>query len=258
MATVKEIYNYMETVVPVSMKMGSDNCGFLAGNSGTQVTKVLFALEITDEVIGEAKEYGAQLIIAHHPLLFSVTSVTDNDLVGRKLVALLNNGMSAICMHTNLDSVKGGVNDTLMQVLGIETEGIIDAYGADYGLGRYGTVPVQTLDAFLAHVKASLRCNGLRYISGGKPVQKVAVCGGSGSSYLADVAKLGCDTYVTADVKHNGFLDARDLGINLIDAGHYSTENVVVPVLKDMVQKAFPELETRISQVHTQPEQYYV
>ena len=114
------------------------------------------------------------------------------------------------------------------------------------------------MQEFLKHCKEVLQCNGLRYISGGKSVHKIAVCGGSGSSMLELVAKIGCDTYVTADVKHNGFMDARELGINLIDAGHYSTENVVIPVLEQMLNHEFPSIETKISEGHTQPEQYYV
>ena len=263
MATVKDIFTYFENTVPTKMKMGSDNPGFLVGNGNREVRKILLALDVTDDVIAEAAEYGADLIVSHHPLFFSVSSASTESLIGRKIVSILESQMSAICLHTNLDSAKDGVNDSLMAVLGAETEGILDPYGmyADgtpYGLGRYGTVNECSLDKFLKHCKDALQCNGLRYISGGKPVHKIAVCGGSGSSMLNDVTEKGCDTYVTADVKHNGFLDAKELGINLIDAGHYSTENVVMPVLENMLNAAFPMIQTKISVVHTQPEQYYV
>ena len=125
-------------------------------------------------------------------------------------------------------------------------------------MGRFGTVTECTLADFLKRCKNALRCNGLRYVDCGKPVRRVAVCGGSGSSMLNEVAALGCDTFVTADVKHNGFLDTRELGINLIDGGHYSTENVVVPVLEKMMNDRYPEIATRISRCHTQPEEYFV
>lgn len=263
MATVKEIFAYFESIIPTKMKMGTDNPGFLVGNGAREVHKILLALDITDDVISEAVEYGADLIVSHHPLFFSVSDASTETLIGRKIVSILEAKMSAICLHTNLDSAKDGVNDTLMTVLGAENEGILDPYGAyadgtSYGLGRFGTVRECTLDEFLKHCKTVLQCNGLRYISGGKPVHKIAVCGGSGSSMLNVVAERNCDTYVTADVKHNGFLDAKELGINLIDAGHYSTENVVIPVLENMLNGAFPSIQTKISVVHTQPEQYYV
>lgn len=263
MAAVKDIFAYFESTVPTKMKMGTDNPGFLVGNGTREVNKILLALDITDDVISEAAEYGADLIVSHHPLFFSITSASTESLIGRKIVSILESKMSAICLHTNLDSARDGVNDALMSVLGAMTEGILDPYGmyddgTPYGLGRFGTVEECSLDDFLRHCKTALQCNGLRYISGGKPVHKIAVCGGSGSSMLNDVAEMGCDTYVTADVKHNGFLDAKELGINLIDAGHYSTENIVMPVLEKMLNTAFPSIQTIISAVHTQPEQYFV
>lgn len=263
MATVKDIFAYFEKTVPTKMKMPTDNSGFLVGNGNRNVNKVILSLDITDEVISEAIAYDADLIISHHPLFFSVTSASTESLIGRKIVSILEAGMSAICLHTNLDSVQNGVNDTLMAVLGANTEGILDPYGSyedgrSYGIGRYGTIQKRELSEFLTFCKNALGCNGLRYISGGKPVHKIAVCGGSGSSMLNKVAELGCDTYVTGDVKHNGFLDAKELGINLIDAGHYSTENIVIPVLEQMLNQAFPEIKTKVSSVHMQPEQYFM
>lgn len=263
MATVKDILSALEQFAPCSMKMDFDNCGLIAGDGNKNVSKVLLALEITHDVIEEAKEFGAELIVSHHPILFSVKNVSTDDLVGSMLVHLLGSGMSAICMHTNLDAANGGVNDVLASKLGLKVEGVVEVFGNDsngaaYGLGRFGTVNDTNLFDFLAFTKNALNCNGLRYISADKPVRKVAVCGGSGSSMLQLVADLGCDTFVTGDVKHNGFLDAFDLGINLIDAGHYSTENVVMPVLENYIKNQFPHLETRVSVRHTQPEQYFV
>lgn len=263
MVTVKEISDFFNRTVPNSMKMDFDNVGFLAGNGSSTVTRVLVVLDITDDVIEEAKEYGAQLIVSHHPLMFSLKNASTDDMIGRKLVSMLGAGISAICLHTNLDSAVGGVNDRLMEVLGVHNEGIIEVLGAyddgtAYGMGRYGRIAETDLQSFLSHCKRALECNGLRYVDAGKPVHRVAVCGGSGSSMLEMVAALGCDTYVTADVKHNAFLDAKEMGINLIDGGHYSTENVVIPVVRDMLANEYPELELRISRRHGQPEQYFV
>ena len=263
MATVKEVSAFLDSIAPCSMKMDFDNVGFLVGDGNKQVNKVLLALDITDEVIAEAIEYGADLVVAHHPLMFSIKNASTDDMIGRKLVAMLGAGMAAICMHTNLDAAVGGVNDCLMNVLGVSSEGVIEPYGEDqngssYGMGRYGTVEEMPLAAFLRHCKDALQCNGLRFVDAGKPVQRVAVCGGSGSSMLQDVAALGCDTFVTADVKHNGFLDAKELGINLIDAGHYSTENVVIPYLFERLAEQFPDFDMVISRRHGQPEQYFV
>ena len=263
MATVKEIAVYFDELVPCSMKMDFDNVGLLAGDGMKEVKKVLVALDVTDAVIEEAISFGADLILAHHPLMFSLKNASTDDPIGRKLVRILGSGMATISLHTNMDAVEGGVNDALMDVLGISNEGIIELFGTApdgkaYGMGRYGTVTETTLEAFLPRCKSALKCNGLRYVDSGKSVHRVAVCGGSGSSMLNEVAALGCDTFVTSDVKHNGFLDAMELGLNLIDAGHFSTENVVVPVLEKLVNDRYPEIQTRISVVHKQPEQYYV
>lgn len=263
MATVNNIFSFFESIVPTKMKIGNDNPGFLVGNGKQTVRKILVSLDITDDVVNEAIDWGADLIVSHHPLFFSISSASTETLIGRKIVSMLGANISAICLHTNLDAAKNGVNDELMSVLGIKTEGILEPYGqyedgTDYGMGRYGTINETSLNDFLLHCKQTLNCNGLRYVNGGKPVHRVAVCGGSGSSLLEEVAELGCDTYVTGDIKHNGFLDAKELGINLIDAGHFSTENIIVPVLKEMLISQFPEIETRISYRHSQPEQYFI
>lgn len=262
MATVNDIFSYFEENVPTYMKMEFDNPGFLAGNGEREVAKVLLALDITDDVIEEAKHIGAQLIVSHHPLFFELHNVSTNDFVGRKLVALLEAHISAICLHTNLDAVAGGVNDALMSALGAETIGILDMMGNEqngtpYGGGRFGTVPFMPMDAFLARCKQALQANGLRYVDVGRPVHRVAVCGGAGGSLLMNAVEMGCDTFITGDVKHNVFIDAKELGINIIDAGHFPTENVVIPYLADALSDAFPGLQVHISRVHAQPEQFY-
>ena len=157
MATVKDIFSYFESVVPTRMKMGSDNSGFLVGNGNNEVHKIMLTLDITDAVIEEAAAFGADLIVSHHPLFFSISDASTETLIGRKIVSILEAKMSAICLHTNLDSARGGVNDTLMAILGADTEGIIDAYGVyedgtQYGLGRYGTVESTSLEAFFISV----------------------------------------------------------------------------------------------------------
>lgn len=262
MATVNDIFGYFEENVPTYLKMEFDNPGFLVGNGERNVGKVLLALDITDDVIKEAQAVGAQLIVSHHPVFFELHNASTNDFVGRKLVALMEAHLAAICLHTNLDAVAGGVNDALMAALGAETTGILDPMGtapdgAPYGGGRFGYVPEMPLINFLDLCKQNLRANGLRYVDVGRPVHRIAVCGGAGASLLMNAVQLGCDTFITGDVKHNVFLDARELGINIIDAGHFPTENVVLPFLADALLRDFPGLAVEISSVHAQPEQFY-
>ena len=257
MATVADILQFIETLAPRSMKMDWDNVGLLCGSKSAQVTKVLVALDPFEDVCREAAETGAQLIVTHHPLIFQAPkSITDETSLGRCIMQLCRNGISAINAHTNLDQAPGGVNDILAAKLGLEHVEIINPREG-VGLMRRGDVAAQSLESFLALVKERLGCDGLRYVDGGKSVRSVAVGGGSCASGILEVKAAGCDTFVTADVKYNQFWDAQDLGINLIDAGHFHTENPVVAVLADKIAAAFPEIQVEISKTHTDCMKYY-
>jgi len=263
MAKVREIVDYFEKLVPKEMKMDFDNVGLLAGTMDTDVSRVLIALDISPAVIDEAIACGAQMIISHHPLFFDLKAVNDGSTTGQNIIALISNGISGLCMHTNLDSVKGGVNDALAEALGVETEGWLEgprftSEGVEYGVGRYGHIETpMDMDKFLTYVKEKLHTNGLRYHDAGCPVRKVALCGGSGGEYLDAAIEKGCDTLVTADIKYHQFLEARARGLNLIDADHFCTENVVVPVIEKMLKDGFPQIEAKISTVWGQTVKFF-
>lgn len=255
MTTVNDIFENLNELAPVSLKMDFDNVGLLVGNKSNEVKKCLIALDITDDVIEEAINIGADLIVSHHPLIFDAQkTVLENDLVGGKIYKLIKSGISAICMHTNLDIADGGVNDALMAALQCPVRGALD----EDGCGRIGEYDAAlSFDSFLIFCKERLNTKGLRYYYAGKPVKKLAVMGGSGGGSLARAKELGCDTYVTADVKYNTFLDAKELGINLIDADHFCTENVVVPVLEKRLTEVFPNTDFFISSRHCQTVCFY-
>lgn len=263
MTTVADILRYLETIAPPYMKESWDNVGLLCGSRNTPVTKILVALDPFEHVCQEAAEWGAELIVTHHPIIFQpMKSVTDDTSIGRSIMELCRHGISAINAHTNLDCAPGGVNDVLAKTLGLEKIQVISPAGTNedgipYGLLRCGEVAEQPLDDFLSHVKGALDCQGLRYVDGGKPVRKVAVGGGSCAGAMLDALDAGCDTFVTADIKYNQFWDAQDLGLNLIDAGHFHTENPVVAVLAEKLQATFPQLEVKISEKHNDCMKYY-
>ncbi len=256
MTTVGEILQYIESLAPAYMKESWDNVGLLCGSRGQAVKKILVALDPFEHVCREAKDMGAQLLVTHHPLIFRpVQSITDENAVSRSIRVLIGADISAINAHTNLDCTPGGVNDVLAQTLGLGDIQVLSPNGTDengspWGLLRQGLVETQSLEAFLPQVKKRLGCDGLRYVSGGKPVRKVAVGGGACAGELEAVAKAGCDTFVTADVRYNQFWDAKELGLNLIDAGHFHTENPVCTVLAAKLQAAFPEVEVCLSKIH--------
>lgn len=256
MTTVGEILTFLEALAPRSMKMDWDNVGLLCGGKNRPVTKVLVALDPFEGVCREAAQWGAELIVTHHPLIFQpLKAITDDTSIGRAIQLLCSSGISAINAHTNLDCAPGGVNDCLASALGLQNVQVIapagvDELGRNWGLLRQGTVTEQTLFDFLPKVKAALHCEGLRYVSGGKGVNRVAVGGGACASELMDAANAGCDTFVTADVKYNQFRDARDLGLNLIDAGHFPTENPIVSLVAEKIAARFPEIAVKISETH--------
>ena len=258
MATVKEVYQRLDSMAPFRIQMEFDNAGFLVGRGGAPVERILVALDITEQVVEEAAEAGCQLIVSHHPVIFHpVKGITDDSAVGRILLGLAEHKIAAICAHTNLDAIQGGVNSCLAQVLGLTEIGQLHQDGVDdqnrpYGIGRVGTAHRPGLSAaeYAIHVKERLNAASVRYVDAGRPVRKVAVGGGACASMLSDAAAAGCDTFVTSDVRYNDYLDARAMGISLMDAGHYATENVVCPALVEYLTREFPAVEVRLSRRH--------
>jgi len=248
MRTVNEIQAALFENAPAYMKESWDNVGLLCGYGNHAVETVLVALDPFPGVAREAKERGAQLLVTHHPLIFgSIQSVNSESVVGRTILFLIENGIAAVNLHTNLDSAPGGVNDALAEALGLEDVRVLrrsgeDEQGRPYGFGRYGTVPPCALPEFLRLVRDRLGCDGLRYADGGRPVQKVAVGSGACGEVFPDAVRLGCDTFVSADLKYHQFAEAKNLGVNLIDAGHFQTENMICKKLAENLRARFPEL----------------
>lgn len=256
MVSVNDVLEFLWQVAPEAGKESWDNVGHLVGRSTAKVSKIMIALDITMPVIEEAAESGAQLIVSHHPVIWDTyRHVTDRVFQQEKVLSLIERGISAICMHTNLDEAEDGVDDTLVEALGLQAS-------AHLAEGRIGHIcrleqPMPLVD-FLAFAKEKLRANGFRYCDAGKPVQNIALGCGSCGEYLQDAVAAGCDTFLTGDVKYNYFLDALGCGVNLIDAGHYPTENPIVEKLADKLRAAFPQVMVQISRRMPQPDQFFV
>ena len=256
MPTIHDIESALYALAPKALAAEWDNVGLLAGSADREVRSVLVALDITEPVVEEAERMGADLIVSHHPVIFHpVKSITDRDPSGRLLIRLVRSGTGAVCMHTNLDAVQGGVNDALASALGLQDA----APAAEGGIARIGTLPeTMALPGFLARVRNALRPNGIRYVDGGRPIRKVAAGGGACGDFLWEAAALGCDAFVTADLKYNHFLDAGVLGLTVIDAGHFPTEDVVCPMVVRYLREKFPEVQVEKSAVHREVIQYAV
>ena len=254
MRTVDEIFSWLCTQAPLELQMDFDNSGFLLGHGSGPVSRALLALDMTKEVVEEASEMQAQLLISHHPLIFSPLKSVTEEGPGEKALLLAERGIAAVSMHTNLDIAQGGVNDVLIELLGAEAQEALDADGC----GRVGELKEpMALSDFLRLCKERLHTKGLRYVDAGREVRRLAVMGGSGGSALADALAKGCDTYVTADIKYNQFLEAKEKGINLIDGDHFCTENPVIPVLAERLRRQFPDVEFLVSQRHGQVVSFY-
>ena len=260
---VKDVLTHLDNLAPAAMKLDFDNVGLLVGRAAREVCRVLVALDITEAVIDEAIDLGAQLIVAHHPIwLEPLRQVTDCNQTERKILKLARQDMAAICMHTNLDASTGGVNDVLAEALGLSDTSILLPVGTldglPYGLGRVGVLSApMTMPDFLAQVKAGVKSEGLRYYDAGRPISRVGVMGGSGSDQLQAAILAGCDTYVVGEAKYHAFLEARERGINLVEADHYCTENLICEPLRTSMQGAFPEMDVTVSARHNQTVKFF-
>ena len=242
MPRVKDIADYLSVKIPPALKEDYDNVGLLCGFPEQEVTRVLVVLDITLDAIREAESLGAELIVAHHPVIFTpMKTVLADDPVGRRVIALLRAGISAICMHTNLDRLEGGVNTALAAAIGAEEPEMLP-------MGCICHLPKETpLEEFLSLARDSLGAWDLRYSPAGKKVSKIALCAGAGGDILYEAALLGCDTVLTGEIKHHQWIDGAELGLNLIEGGHFATENVVTPVLAEMLRQEYSDIDICLS-----------
>ncbi len=246
-----DIYDVIDAMAPFSSAMDFDNVGLLVGTRDQIVTKVLMALDITPSVIREAATKGAQLIISHHPVIFDPLKSLPHR---HPVYMLAAHHMSAICAHTNLDMAAQGVNTALAETLGLNELTGIEKYGdCDEALMGLLASPM-TPDAFAAYVRDRLSCGHVSLVSGSRPVQRVAICGGAGGSLLYAAVRAGADALVTGEAKHNQMLDAQAVGLSLVAAGHYHTETVVLPKLCAALAAQFPQVAFEIAESNAAPE----
>lgn len=231
MATVKDIYNFIDLIAPFNTQEEWDNSGLLVGDKNQNVNKIIFALDITTDVVNQAINCDADLIITHHPLIFKPVSNILSDTIIYKLI---ENKIAIICAHTNFDKAVDGVNDTLCNVIGFNSFEKIEDTCLNIGCFNNS----YSSDSFADEIKVKLG-GTVRYNSLKKDIKKVAVCSGSGSDYLSLAKELGCDALLTGDASHHAFLDANEMGLALFACGHFETENVSIKPLLERVKSEF-------------------
>lgn len=237
--TVGDVYRMMNEWAPFDSQCAWDHSGLQTGSMSRKVTGIVTALDCTDAVVDYAIKVKANLIIAHHPLIFApLYAVCDGSVVAK----LVKNDISLICAHTNLDLAKNGVNDCLAKKLELCDP---MSFGED-DLGRIGRLkaPMQPAE-FAAFVKQKLH-TALIWWEGDRMIEKVALVGGAGSDYVADALSVGADAYLTGELKHNYFADYAASGMTLLSAGHYATEAVVLPKIKEKLLKTFASVPVQI------------
>lgn len=239
---ISTVYNYIDTIAPFCEQMAFDNAGLLVGDRNAEFNKALLALDITPAVVAEAIEKGCELIISHHPVIFSPIKRCLSDSVP---YLLAKHGLTAICAHTNFDKAKGGVNDTLCKALGIDCNGI-EQVNQEY---RVGVLPCAMPACAFAKLVAERLHTVVRLTCPEKTVQKVAVCGGAGSDYYEEACARGADLLLTGEVKHHEFLAADALGFSIAAAGHFETEVIAMPALAEKLRVVFPQSEFIVSEI---------
>ncbi len=239
MTTVSDIYNMIEKLAPYSLQESYDNSGLNVGDMSAEVKSVLVALDCTAEVAREAVEKGFDLVLTHHPVIFRGLKTLSLE---NPAVILAAGGKNAISMHTNFDSAQGGMNDILCSMLGLvpggalhEEHGVCCGYICDCG-------PVK-VEKLAEKAKAVLGCKAVRFCGAQREVTRVGVCSGSGGSFLGDACERGCQALITGDVKHDVFVDAHNMGISVIDAGHFCTENIFCDFMVKALKERFPEID---------------
>lgn len=246
--TVQEILQELKAFAPPELACSWDNVGLLV-DAGRPVEKVLTALDITADVVREAAAAGCQLIVSHHPVIFDpMKQISAEDVPAM----LLQNGISGICMHTNLDAAPGGVNDTLADLLGMSRE---NRRNFAENCGRIATVQTTTV-ADIAKFCAETLHSGVKFVDSGKPVTCLAEVSGGGGSYLQEAIDEGADCLVTGEAAHHIALLAKQKGVGLVVAGHWGTEQGIADVLAARLHTAFPQLEVRHAAADTDPYTY--
>ena len=236
--------------IPEELREPWDNDGLMCCADGSaEVERVLVTLDVTEELVDYAIQSGFDLIVSHHPLIFKpIKSVTDDGHVARKVIKLITNGVAVFSFHTRADKVTGGVNDLLCERLGIS-----DAVPFGEGfLGRVGDIDEEcTLDDFAYRLKELLGADIVRVSDGYNTVSRVAVCGGDGKSLVNDAIAMGADTYVSGRIGYNVMEEAQEMGINLVEAGHYFTEQPVTGFFYEILTAIDSGLDIEIASSNT-------
>ena len=255
----KEIIKVIEDFAPLSIQESWDNCGLCIGSPEDEVSSVLIGLDCTGELVDEAIRCGADMIVTHHPLIFSgLKKISPEDMVGAAVIKAVRAGICIYAAHTSADKVIAGVSGAMAARLGLTDIEILDEDGEGTGLGAVGNLPAPvTAQEAVSLVKERFSLRMIRTsapIQG--PVSRIAMCGGSGGSLIKAARKAGAQLYISGDISYHNFFTPDDFMI--MDIGHYESEIEIVDILFSLIKKNFPTFAVRITQnINSNPIYYF-
>ena len=256
---VRDVIAVIEEFAPLSIQEGWDNSGLCVGSPEAEVSSVLFALDCTESLVDEAVECGADMIITHHPLIFSgLKKISPEDQVGAAVIKAIKNGISIYAAHTNADKVIAGVSGAMAAKLGLVDVQILDEDGEGTGLGVVGNLSQPlAVESVMSLVKDRF---ALKVLKSSKPldgmITRVAMCGGSGGSLIGAARKSGAQLYISSDISYHNFFTPE--GFMIMDIGHYESEIEIVNILFSLIKKNFPTFAVRITQnINSNPIYYF-
>ncbi len=248
---LKDICHVIDGLCPFASQEDWDNSGLQIGNPAAEVTKVLVAFDFTEEILAEAVEKGVQLVVTHHPFFFrGIRRIDGSDAKGRMIYGLIQQNIALISCHTNLDKAAYGVSAVLGKKLGLTDCRPLIAEAETTGFGVIGVLEKEMkLSEFAVKVKDALGISMVRTVGDDDlAVSTVAALGGSGSDFMAEAKTLGADLYVTADLKYHDGQAAAEMGLAMMDAGHFATEVWVMEPFRQKMAAAMKEVEFVLSE----------
>ncbi len=244
---IKEILKFLDEKYPKFIAEDWDNVGFLIGNREEELNAVLLALDLTENVIDEAIAKGVNLIITHHPLIFKpMKSITSDNILGRKILKLIQNKISVYSLHTNIDLIKNGLNDYIGKLIFPAEDDvkilIDEKKELEFGLGRlYNLKSRISVGQLIESLKRTLSIKKMSFIGEDKEMmlKKIAIINGAGSSYWRKAKEKGADILITGDVKYHEALEAKEERFVILDIGHYESEIGFIELLESMLKEQF-------------------
>lgn len=246
-----DIIKYFETKYPKDLAYDWDNVGVQVGTLNSVAKKILVTLDVTKEVVKEAIEKKADMIISHHPLIFNpLDKIVFDTPRGWIIKNLIKHNITVYSAHTNYDTAEGGMNDEFASILGIKNPMLLDD---EVMIGRYGDIEPCTFEDFLKNLKKKLEIDNVKVIGRtDRTISKIGISGGSGSKHMYQAKMKNCDVYLTGDVTYHTALDAIQLGLTIIDIGHHA-EKIFVDAIIRFLSKEFSEVEFIKSAINTNP-----